>query len=621
MCGILVDFDRACGHRDERLRAGLEVLRPRGPDDLRHTARGPVWMGHTRLAMNRAGVGAQPMEMPEHGLLWVVNGELYNADRVERSLMAEGLPVPEGSDARVVGPLYLRYGLDFVEHLSGEWAVVLWDAHRSRLVAARDPFGVRPLFVARTPRGVRLASSAEALLATGWTARWDRSALEAVFQHQYLLPGQTIFAGIRSLLPGGMGLLNDSDWTVRRWWSLPLPEPGPPVEPAELRHTLAGAVERRLQADVSLGVQLSGGVDSASVAALAGRMRPGLTAWTVAFVDHPGWNEERFAREVARASGLDHRVVQMSQADLLEDVVASVVAGGAPVINLHGAARYRLARACREAGVLGLLTGEGADELWFGYAHLRHDHARLCPQGVRADRDEPVAAGVHLPVGDALDTSSIHAQLGFLPTFLAAKAALAVRFREVLADPMRWPDRFDDLLHELAAGSLELTRATESSASASPVQQSAWLWTHLCLSGSILAVLCDPQELAHGVEGRLPFLDLDMVRLAMRVSDHDKLRGGLEKAVLRDAMAGLVPDSVRLRPKQPFMAPPLVGTAGLTRLWDDLAVPAFLSRDALQAALAPAADPSMPASARDPVVCLALSLSILHSVHAMAEPA
>lgn len=619
MCGILVDL-RFRGRSDPaRLSRGLDVLAPRGPDGRGHHADGPLWMGHTRLAMVDRPGAHQPMVLDGGDLCVVVNGELYGVDAIERRLAAAGHRVPPGSDARVVGPLYRAHGLAFVEHLEGEWAVVLWDRRRRRLVAARDPLGVRPLFVAEDPTGVRLASSAAALLASGASARWSRSAVAQLFQHQYLLPGATLFEGIRSVLPGGQLVVEPGAVQERRWWALPLPEVSAPAP--DLLEALDAAVRVRLRGTAPVGVQLSGGVDSAAVTALAARASPGITAWTVAFVDDPTWDEAALARRVADACGADHRVVPTTQADLLQDVVASVVAGGAPVINLHGAARYRLSRAVRAAGVRGLLTGEGADELLYGYAHLRHDHARSL--GTRPDtgRDEPVAAAVHLPWGPSLDTAPLAAALGTVPTFLAAKAALAHRARTLLATPSAWPVDFGDLRRALATGPLRVSAAPGGSGRPTSVQTSAWLWTHLCLSGSILATLCDPQELAHGVEGRLPFLDRRVRAAALALSDHQKLRGGIEKAVFRDALAGTVPDVVRLRPKQPFMAPPLATTPGLRRLFASLDCPPFLSRAGVHAALEAARQARGPArTAWDPVLCLALSLSVLQSEHGLAAP-
>ena len=614
MCGILVDLRFRGPHPVEALHVGLDTLRPRGPDDCRALTSGPAWFGHTRLAMVQRALGAQPLVDRVHDLVAVVNGELYNAEALAEQLRSDGLVVPEGSDARVVLPLYRRHGPDFVHHLEGEWAVVVWDGRRQRLVAARDPFGVRPLFLATDPDGIRLASSAEALIAAGHVPRWSRDAVARVFQHQYMLPGDTVFDGVSAVLPGGRLVVQDARVRSDRWWSLPLSVDAPPATGTDLLGALSTAVERRLRADVPLGVQLSGGVDSATVAALAARHAPGLTAWTIAFSDDPGRDESGPAQVVARAAGLDHRVVSMTRDDLLDDLFASVVAGGAPVINLHGAARYRLARQVRAAGVRGLLTGEGADELLFGYAHLRHDHA-LAGGPLLESRDEPVAAAVHLPTGPRLDTAPVRAVLGQVPTFIEAKAALAVRARSLLTRPDAWPTGFSGLVDALHGGTLAVPEGGSAPA------RSAWLWTHLCLSGSILAVLCDPQELAHGVEGRLPFLDRDVVATALAIPAADKLRGGVEKRVLRDAVVGLVPDTVRRRPKQPFMAPPIGPSPALDRLLGSVQLPAFLSRDGLEDALARVASVEGPErNAWDAVACMGVSLAILHTAHGMRDP-
>ena len=329
----------------------------------------------------------------------------------------------------------------------------------------------------------------------------------------------------------------------------------------DLLAALRRAVRRRLQADpdVPIGALLSGGLDSSVVAGLLTK-EGRRTLFTVRFPGGGDYDEIRVAARSAAALGAElHEVAATPQA-LWEALPAAVAAGEGVAINLHVAAKYLLCRAVRAAGVPVLLTGEGADELWAGYAHLRRDfllaggetdEARL---GDRAGTG--VTAGVHLPPAGSDDPvlAPLRAALGVVPTFLQAKAALGRRVHGLLRDDVAAAlGGHDPGAALLRAVPLEHLRGRH------PVDQAAHLWTTLALSGSILRTLGDAQEMAHGIEGRLPFLDEDVVALARQAPVAARLRGGIEKSLLRRAAlaAGLVTPEVAARPKHPFMAPPL----------------------------------------------------------------
>ena len=595
MCGLIGVF----GEVDrERAIAGLAGIRTRGRDGEGVWVGDGIALGHTRLAIRDVPGGGQPFVGEDGSVVAVVNGELYRTGGIRARLQARGHRFRSHSDSEVVVHLYEEEGTDGLLRLEGEFALLLWDGRRRRLIGARDPFGVRPLVWARSEGRVCLASTARGLHALGVPLDVDPDAVLRSFHHQYLPCGHTPWAGVRALLPGWI-LTVDAAGLVERAWRLPPLARAERVDDpeGELRRALTAAVADRLDADVPVGCQLSGGVDSAAVLALAGR---GRDAFTVSF---PGDRDEvDDAREAARALGARLHVVEAAPETLLEALPEAVMESGGLCINGHGAAKLLLARAARSAGVKALLTGEGADGLFFGYLHLRQD---LLGPSADLEAENGTTAGIHLAEGLSLPVDGVARRLGFVPSFLAAKASLGHRASSLLNPDLRALGSGRDLL-------VELVDACDVPGNLAPVDVSSLLWTRLCLSGSILGVLNDPVELLGGVEGRLPFLDSRVVALAMRLPHSWKVRPGQGKSVLRAAMQGVLPDTVRWRPKRPFMAPPLAAEAGFRdRLLDTLPRD-LLDRAAVERALAlwPSLAPREQVS-WDAALTMALSLGIL----------
>ncbi len=597
LIGVLGRVDRA------RVWAGVEAVRGRGRDGDGVWFGDGVALGHTRLAIRDVAGGSQPMSGEDGSVVAVVNGEFYGMAPVRRWLEDRGHRFRSASDSEVVIHLYEEAGEDGLLRLEGEFALLLWDNRRRRLVGVRDPFGVRPLLWAKTSEGVFFASTARGLRGLGVPLHLSTDALLQAFHHQYLRPGCTLWAGVSALRPGWMLIADEEGITEHPWREAPRPSPGSVRAGdgvANLREALRAAVHDRLDADVPVGFQLSGGIDSAAVLALGACETRDPQAFTVAF---PGARDEsQDAAEAAAALGARLHVVPASPEALLGALPEAVAESGGLCINGHGAAKLLLARAARAEGVKVLLTGEGADELLFGYVHLLADW--LGPDADLGSLNH-TTAGVHLASGAMLPLGGVAAQLGFVPSFLAAKASLGHRARRLLHPDLRAASSSRDLLAELCAHDPPPPGLAR-------VDVSAWLWTRLCLSGSILAVLNDPVELLGGVEGRLPFLDHRVVAVAMGLAHEAKVSGGHGKYALRVAMEGLLPDAVRWRPKRPFMAPPLAGHPAFRTMLLDLLPAKLFDRRATEEALE--VWPTLPPAeqvAWDAPLMLALSTSIL----------
>lgn len=555
MCGVVAVFGRA---EREAVERAVEALHHRGPDGRGIAMVDGAALGHTRLALVDAEGGAQPIANEDGSMACVVSGELYDDAHLRRMLESRGHRFRTRSDSELVVHLYEEHGDAFVNHLRGEFAIAIWDGRRKRLVCARDRFGVRPLVWARGPFGVAVASEAKALFELGVEPRWDEGSLWMSMSAQYTLPNRTVFAGVAQVPPGCLLVVDAASSRVVKYWDLEFPPAKEKrgVAPEELRAALDEAVAVRLRGDHAvIGCALSGGVDSSAVAALAASHSSDVQCFSLSFTDGGDYDEAAIATRTAAHLAVPLHVVGASPAALWDALPQAVAESEGLAINLHLPAKWLLARAVKHAGVSVLLTGEGADEALGGYAHFRRD--MLLERGASDDdlrAHNQASAGLMMPEGAMLDTSAMGRALGFVPTFIEAKAALGLRATSLLS-------------RELVASFVgcdpyaEITSAIDVDGQLrgrERVDQAAYVWCKLALAGYILRTLGDGTEMAHAVEGRVPFLDHRFFEIARAASISDEVRG-IEKHVLREAMKRDLPDEVLKRPKHPFLAPPLLG--------------------------------------------------------------
>jgi asparagine synthase (glutamine-hydrolysing) len=518
MCGIVAVAGAIAGD----IEPALAALAHRGPDG-RGVWRSPdrlVTLGHTRLAVVDPEGGAQPIANEDGSIIAVVNGEIYGDHDLRRHTLRSRC------DAELVVHLYEEYGDDFVREVRGELAFVLWDARRRRLLAGRDRFGIKPLLWAAYGDGIALASEAKALFALGVPARWDAETFLHAAHTQYTWPDRTLFEGVRQIEPGQL-LVWDGAPVTRRYWNVYEHR-----RDGALRPALDEAVRLRLRADAKVCVQLSGGLDSTAVAALAR-----VPAFTVAFAGGGSYDERAIAEQSARLLELPLEIVEVTADDIATLWPDAVAHGEGLAINGHIVGKYLLSRAMRDAGFKVALTGEGADEVLAGYPHLRQD-AGVTPSGHAASR------GVMLPTGEGLPLDGVRARLGFVPTWMAAKAGIGARVRSLLAvtpaiDP--WGALVDQLA--LAPGE--------------PLHVATASWMKTGLATYILRTLGDAMEMSHGIEGRVPFLDHHVAETTLAMPSATLAGREIDKPVLRAAVADVVPAHVLARAKHPFLAPPL----------------------------------------------------------------
>ena len=558
MCGIggIVRPEGGEAIGPEPLRRMAAALHHRGPDGY-GIARGPgTGLVSTRLAIFDIPGGWQPIRS-ESGTTIVYNGEVYNHPELRADLAASGVACRTLTDTEVVLRLIERDGLDALHRLNGQFAFALYEPGPRRLTMVRDRFGVRPLHYALKAGGTLVfASEAKGLFASGEVdARPDLGGLDDVFTTWGPRAPRTPFAGVHQLRPGGL-LVWERGRVVadRTWWR---PEYGAAAAEAteeSLEELLRDSVRLRLRADVPVGSYLSGGLDSSVVTALARDASDHqLRTFSVAFADAL-YDERSQQEEVARALGTEHHVVEAGAADIAGAFRDVVLHAETPLIRTAPVPLALLARRTREQGITVVASGEGADELFWGYdlfkevairrAALTDESALealddLYPYLAEAGgaRRGPAWRRAFADAGDPDDPLFSH------QTRLNATAAVKALYRpEVALEAGDSAARLRAALPERFEGWSALERA-------------AYLELTTLMEPYLLAAQGDRVAMAHGVEGRYPFLDHRVFEHAVALAPGRKLDGMHDKIALREVAARVLPASIAERPKQPYRAP------------------------------------------------------------------
>jgi len=552
MCGIGAILDPAGTSGQHAAERMVEALRHRGPDGEALRRIGPVALAHTRLAIIDVAGGDQPLDSEDGRVTAIVNGEIYNHRTLRTELEQRGHRWATNSDSEVVVHAYEEHGPDFVRRLNGIFAFVIWDDRERRLVAARDAFGVKPLYWWTDGRRVALASEIGALIDAGLvTPAVDRVALDHYLACRFVPSPRTLFEGVRKLPPASTLVVEgDGSPRVTSWRE----DPGDPIEGAdeELAARLAGAfedaVERQMMSDVPYGAFLSGGVDSAGVvAAMKDRSGTPPTTFTIGFPGHGDVLDERkLAAESARIIGTDHRDTEMRETDFLTELGRCIPRLEEPCGIPSAPALLQLSRFA--AGhVKVVLAGQGADEPNGGYG--RHQAAALLRP---LKLVPPAVAGPAGALARALPRAASARRLahvvsgrGDAQRLLSLVEITDARVRTELVGPGAEAEQ------ERLVTAREVLAPVESRGL---LEQALYLDTHMFLPDGIL--LCnDKMSMAAGLELRVPFLDLELMRFVERIPATRRVRPRRPKRLHRMAMERLLPPEVVNRKKHGFATP------------------------------------------------------------------
>ena len=543
----------------------VEAVRHRGPDAAGVYLDERAALGHRRLSIIDLAGGKQPLSTPD-GNVWVTfNGEIFNYVELTAELTARGRQFRTRSDTETILHAYAEHGPACVKDFNGDFAYALWDKSRKRLVMARDRMGVRPLYYAIHDGVLVFASEVKSLfLYPGLQAELDPLALDQCFTFWAPLAPRTAFKDVHELPPGHQLIAEGGTVRVEPYWTLHFPARGQDARLSEpdareqVEALLADATRIRMRADVPVGAYLSGGFDSSVTTALAQRHNGALRTFSLEF-ESPELDESPYQRALVEALGTDHSSLRCKADDIAANFDQVIRHTERPVLRAAPAALYLLSRQVRDHGFKVVLTGEGADEVFGGYdifkeAAVRRFWARRPDSKWRPlllRRLYPYLGGLQSQPSKYLEAffrQGLEAHedplFSHLPRF-----AMTRRIRQFYSADLRGTINGYDPLEELRA-----TLPAEF-ASWHPLSRAQYLETGGLLPGYILSSQGDRVAMAHGVEGRFPFLDHRVVELGASLPPGLKVKGLREKHVLREALGRHLPRSIVERPKQPYRAP------------------------------------------------------------------
>lgn len=567
MCGIFAWMDPK-GIERARLTHAMARLRHRGPDDADKWISDQVALGHTRLSIIDLETGRQPLANEDETLRIIVNGEFYDHERIRNELIAKGHTFRSQSDSEIALHLYEDHGPGCLDHLRGEFAFVIYDLKRETLFAARDRFGIKPMFYTHQNGTLLIASEVKALFEAGHPACWSDPGMFQVL-HFAQTASQSLFDGVHQLPPGHFLTFKKGNISIHQYWDTQYPrrdrtsDCNAQTEYDQIKFSLESAVRLRIRADVPVGCYLSGGIDSSTALGLARRMTgKDIQAFCVSF-DHPDYDESEAAAEMANHAGVTfHRVDASGSvlASVFEDAVAQ---GEMLQYNGHAPARYVLSHAVQQAGIKCVLAGEGADELFGGYKFARSalqqnsngHHGKLLrflrnPKNHPLYSLSPLLARVLNATG--MDEGLVHLAAQRLATY-----------RELLhPDFLTRHHGTDPFRVFLKSCQLRKLVGREPYKIITPL----WLKSHFVnyvLAGERL-------DMGHGVEVRLPFLDHNLFETMRDIPSSQLNRNGENKHILRHIARDIVSPEILKSAKKPFFAPPGSAHDELYHLFQDL---------------------------------------------------
>ncbi|GAA4448916.1 asparagine synthase (glutamine-hydrolyzing) [Novipirellula rosea] len=558
MCGITGFWNPSRTNERElrfTLDRMLDVLDHRGPDERgsKFYLDNGVALGHTRLSIVGLSHGHQPIESAEGDYAITVNGELYGYKRVRTQLACQQYDCSGKSDSAIALPLYLRDGLSFVDQLRGEFAIVLYDDRKKRLILIRDRFGIKPLYYSVNDNGVVWGSEVKSILKhPDVTPKLcPKAALHQMMQ--VMVPGSTAFEGVHALQPGHMLIAEMRNGRLEtkteRWWDFVFPtshDPNP--DPAEyvqgVQDRLIDAVATRLEADVPVGCYLSGGIDSCSILGLATTLQQSpVKAFTIAF-DNDEYDESNIAKLMADRTGAEQELLRLTEKELYGPAFERATWHAERTFyNTLAVAKWHMSRRVRACNYKAVVTGEGSDELFGGYPFFKRDWLGREDEG-------GLFAGAILSEED-MTHPAWEDLCGFTPSFMQPWMLVLERVRPLLSAEMQDLLReYDPVAAVAAAIDPDQVRGRHR------LDISQYTWSKTMLEGQILTWGGDRMDMANSMEARPAFLDHHLAEYATTIPPEVRIRNGVEKWVLREAMVNVLPRELYERKKFAFMAPP-----------------------------------------------------------------
>lgn len=561
MCGLIGYYSTQEKLPKSKLMEALQSLRHRGPDEnhIWQSHDKNIALGHTRLSIVGIDNGSQPLFNQDKSICAVVNGEFYDYLEIKKDLSKRGYSFRTESDSEILIALYQQYGTNCLKYLNGEFAFILWDEKKNLLFAARDRFGIKPLFYSKINNTIFIASEIKAILKLGFPPLWNHKSF---LDFSFGIPNQTasLFENINSMKPGHYLVIKRESLRECTYWELK------PTKNATLDYEsatqqfftlLKRSVLKRLTADVKVGCYLSGGIDSASILAIAAQHNPKIKAFTISF-DDTDYDESSYAKTIAKHLNVDLSILNVTQSDLAAHYKNAIYFRESLVYQTSGIAKFLLSKHVNNHAIKSVITGEGGDEILAGYPSFKEDFLlnKISKENKNALFSKLIdensrASAAYVSGNQYHELSGAQELLGYTPSFLKLSCEISRVSSSILkAEALESFHPYTEFTNNLRKTPLNELGC---------VEKSQYLWSKTFFPELILSYLGDRMEMAHSIEGRLPFLDIELVSFINTLPTHYKINKNLvEKCILRDAMRILLPESICLRTKHIFAAPPII---------------------------------------------------------------
>ena len=562
MCGIcgIVDLEDSPPMSVDELMKMCKTIEHRGPDGTRTMIRNSIALGHTRLSVIDTVTGWQPIANEDNSIFVILNGEIYNFQKLRKELMDRGHQFQTTSDTEVVVHLYEEEGNAFVKRLSGMFALAIWDERKKRLILARDRIGKKPLFYSANGSRLLFGSEVKTLIQTGLLApNINPTALASYLTYGYVAEPLSIFDGISKLPPAHILIYDEWGLQTQRYWQLnkTIDNSITPAEAvSETRRLTDASVASRLTSDVPLGYFLSGGLDSSIVVGSAAQnSKSKLKTFSIGF-EEKSYSELEYANKVANQFGTDHHEFIVT-ADLTSDLESIVRFADEPFADSSMIPMYYLSGQTRQH-VTVALTGDGGDEAFAGYdryigltiANRYHN----IPSLVRKNMISPITKMIRESPGKRSNLrrikrltypptdSAVEWYMGWMQQFRSESHndAFTTDFSSAVASNGGWEDHLYTAFQEF--GDSNIPRSAQ------------WVDSNTYLPGDLM-VKADRMSMAHGLELRSPFLDHNLLEYASKIPDEYSRSSRSGKHILKRAYSDLIPDEILHRPKAGFSVP------------------------------------------------------------------
>lgn len=562
MCGIAGILGHSTVPLDLLATKMTEAFPYRGPDDKGVWVDGAnfVALGHRRLSiLDTSSAGRQPMGDEENNLVIVHNGEIYNFIELRRELKQKGYRFKTDTDTEVILASYKEWGADCLNRFNGMWAFAIWDIDKQSLFLARDRMGIKPLYYYDHGDTLYFASETKAILRVVQDVPdIDHSLIDTYMGFGYIPGEDTLFKGIKRLLPGHSMVVSNGRCEIKKYWDYHFLGCGNEdlgldyyVDKGE--RLLKDAIDLRLRSDVPLGVFLSGGLDSSAVVGLlAHRSQKGLKTFSVAYDFGEQYNETRFARLVAQRFNTDHHELFVTSGEFKDCIPDYIRFMDEPVTESAAISLYLIAKLAKEH-VTVILSGEGADEVFAGYDFYRYN--MYIERYRRLVDDRVTHLFKHIGEKYLPDGNKIRKYLSLSARPLEKRYQGISSYEQSVKDRL-YSDEYKDLvstesfrkLGEFQEALFTHTQGSDDLSRMLYFDTKTWLVDDLLIKA-------DRMSMAASLELRVPFLDYRLVEFAATLPSRYKINHGVKKYLLKQMMKNILPDPILGRKKMGFPTP------------------------------------------------------------------